>query len=138
VKWVWAPNVFTSGGTAVAFSPYYPGSDVVDGLGLDGYNWGSLDVWQTYTQVFGSSYDAICKLDAVKQVMITETASAELGGNKASWINSAYMQEIPSRTPRVKAVLWFDENKETDWRVDSSSASLTAYRAVAASAAWSG
>src|SRR6186997_860585 len=61
VKWVWGPNVF--GGSAVDFTPYYPGSDVVDVLALDGYNWGSLDVWQTYTQVFGSSYDKLCQLD---------------------------------------------------------------------------
>jgi beta-mannanase len=138
VRWVWAPNVFSPGGTAVDFSPYYPGSDVVDVLGLDGYNWGSLDVWQTYSQVFGSSYDALCRLDAVKPVMVTETATTELGGNKAAWITSAFTQEIPARTPRVKAVIWFDENKETDWRVESSAASLSAFRAVAASAAWSG
>jgi beta-mannanase len=137
VKWVWAANVFSQGGTAVDFSAYYPGSDVVDVLGLDGYNWGSLDVWQTYSQVFGSSYDAICRLDTVKPVMVTETASTELGGNKAAWITSAFTQEIPTRTPRVTAVIWFDENKETEWRVDSSAASLTAYRAVAASTAWS-
>jgi beta-mannanase len=135
-KWVWAPNVFSSSGSAANFAPYYPGSDVVDVLGLDGYNWGSLDVWQTWTQVFGSSYDALCQLDAVKPVMISETASTELGGNKAAWITSAYTREIPSRTPRVKIVIWFDQNKETDWRVESSTASLNAYRAVATSRAW--
>jgi beta-mannanase len=135
-KWVWAPNVFSSGGSAADFTPYYPGSDFVDLLGLDGYNWGSLDVWQSWTQVFGSSYDALCLLDPVKPVIISETASTELGGDKAAWITSAYTSEIPNRTPRVKIVVWFDQNKETDWRVESSTASLNAYRAVATSRAW--
>lgn len=136
VRWVWAPNVFSRYGTAVDFRPYYPGSDVVDVLGLDGYNWGSLDVWQSWSQVFGSSYDALCTLDATLPVMVTETASTELGGDKAAWITGAFTQEIQTRTPRVKAVIWFDKNKETDWRVASSTASLGAYRAVATSVAW--
>jgi Glycosyl hydrolase family 26 len=134
--WVWSPNVFTPSGVAVNFTPYYPGSDEVDALALDGYNWGSLDVWQTWSQVFGSSYDALCTLDAAKMVMIGETASTESGGDKAAWIRSAFTQEIPQRTPRVKIVVWFNENKETDWRVESSSASLSAFSAVATSQAW--
>jgi len=133
VKWVWSPNVR---GGAIDFLSYYPGSDEVDVLGLDGYNWGSLDVWQTWTQVFGASYDELCSLDASKPVMIAETASTEVGGDKAAWIRSAYTQEIPTRTPRVKMVVWFDENKETDWRLESSSASLDAYRSIATSTAW--
>ena len=132
VKWVWGPNV-VAGGSAVDFTPYYPGSDVVDVLGLDGYNWGSLDVWQTYSQVFGPSYDALAKLDPVKPVMIAETASAESGGDKAAWITSAFTSEIAARTPRVKIVVWFDANKETDWRIESSTRSLNAYRAIATS-----
>ncbi|MFL5925375.1 MAG: glycoside hydrolase family 26 protein [Gaiellaceae bacterium] len=135
VKWVWGPNVF-GGGSAVDFTPYYPGSDVVDVLALDGYNWGSLDVWQTYSQVFGPSYDTLAKLDPVKPVLIAETASTESGGDKEAWINSAFTREIAARTPRVKTVVWFDVNKETDWRVESSDVSLGAYRAVATSAAW--
>jgi beta-mannanase len=134
VRWVWSPNVV--GGSAVDFTPYYPGSDVVDVLGLDGYNWGSLDVWQSYSQVFGASYDALARLDPVKTVMIAETASAETGGDKAAWITSAFTREIPQRTPRVKVVVWFDVNKETDWRVESSTRSLDAYRTVAKSTAW--
>jgi hypothetical protein len=136
VKWVWCPNVFVNGGSAVDFTPYYPGSDVVDVLALDGYNWGSLDVWQTYSQVFGSSYDRLAQLDSVKPVMIAETASADSGGNKAQWITSAFTTEVAARTPRVSAIVWFDVNKEADWRVDSSQASLDAYRAVATGGLW--
>jgi len=45
-------------------------------------------------------------------------------------------REIPTRTPRVAIVVWFDVNKETDWRLESSPRALNAYRAVAISSAW--
>jgi beta-mannanase len=134
-EWVWGPNVF-GGGSAVDFTPYYPGSGVVDVLALDGYNWGALDIWQTYSQVFGPSYDVLTKLDPTKPVMIAETASAELGGDKAAWITSAFTREVPTRTPRVSIVVWFNLNKETDWRVESSQQALNAYHSVATSASW--
>jgi hypothetical protein len=45
---------------------------------------------------------------------------------------------VPSRFPRVRAVVWFHEDKETDWRVNSSSAALAAYRKVASSSTYQG
>jgi endoglucanase len=68
-----------------------------------------------------------------KPVIIGEMASSEVGGNKAAWITSAYLRELPARFPRLVAVVWFDEDKETDWRVNSSASALAAYRRVAAS-----
>jgi hypothetical protein len=133
VQWVWAPN----NGPTGTIASYYPGDSYVDFIGLDGYNWGSsLGQWQTFTQVFGPSYAIVTSLSATKPIEITETASAETGGVKSSWITSAFLNEIPASFPRVVAVIWFDENKETDWRVDSSLTSLAAYQQVAASSLW--
>jgi hypothetical protein len=36
--------------------------------------------------------------------------------------------------PNVRAVIWFNENKDLDWRVNSAAASLNAFKKVAASA----
>jgi Fibronectin type III domain/Glycosyl hydrolase family 26 len=135
VTWVWAPNC----GPTATISSYYPGDSWVDVIGLDGYNWGSsLGKWQSFSEVFGSSYDIVSALSATKPVMITETASAEAGGDKAAWITSAYQTEIPTRFPRVTAVIWFNVDKEADWRVESSSAAIGAYQSVVASSAWGG
>lgn len=134
VTWVWAPN----NGPTGTIASYYPGDSWVDVLGIDGYNWGSADVWQTFTQVFGAAYDIVTSLNATKPVVIAETASNQAGGDKAAWITSAYLTEIPTRFPRVTGVIWFDVNKEVDWRIDSSLASLAAYQAVAASSSWGG
>ncbi len=138
VRWVWSPSVF-GGSTGVAdFTPYYPGDDWVDDVGLDGYNWGgalSGQSWQSFSQVVGHSYDALAALTG-RPMMITETASTELGGDKAAWIN-AIASELSS-FPRLRALIWFDRNKETDWRVDSSVAAGDAFRSLAASPLLSG
>ncbi len=143
VRWVWSPNVLgpssSLASAAVApFQPFYPGDRWVDFVGLDGYNWGALRGagWHGFASLFGSSYDALVRL-ADKPVMIAETASAEAGGSKAAWIRS-----IPSvlrkRMPRVRALIWFDRAKETDWQVASSPAAREAFRAVANSLLLSG
>ena len=137
VRWVWSPNVDYGG---ESFSDYYPGDGWVDWTALDGYNWGTLfepNGWQNLDTIFGPSYDILTQLSD-KPTMIAETASAEIGGDKAAWIRSSFLSELPVRMPKVRAVIWFDENKETDWRVDSSPASLAAWRDVVASPLYSG
>jgi beta-mannanase len=143
VRWVWSPNVYTpgaalNGSSAMSFQPFYPGDDWVDFAALDGYNWGALNAsgWRSFAGIFGGSYDALTGLSH-RPVIIAETASTELGGDKAAWID-----EIPttlrSQMPRVRALIWFDREKETDWRVASSRASAAAFRALARNPFFSG
>jgi hypothetical protein len=40
--------------------------------------------------------------------------------------------KLARRFPKVRAVVWFHANKETDWRVNSSAASLSAFRSILA------
>ncbi len=136
VQWVWSPNV--DWGDA-PFSAYFPGDAWVDWVGLDGYNWGTQKQsgWRSLGQVFGSSYDRITRLSD-KPVMIAETAAPERGGDKAAWIRHGFLRDIPNRLPRVRAAVWFDRTKETDWRVNSSSSALAAFREVAASPLYGG
>jgi hypothetical protein len=117
--WVWAPNVGS-------FAAYWPGAAYVDVIALDGYNWGGSE-WQSFAAIFGPSVNAARSLDQDKPIWVTETASAENGGSKADWIRNAYSW---ARANGISAVVWFDLDKETDWRVNSSQASLDAYRAA--------
>ena len=80
--------------------------------------------------MFRGSYDEITALSN-KPLMIAETASTETGGNKADWIRSAFLTEMPTRFPRIASVIWFNSNKETNWRLDSSTAANESYREVA-------
>jgi beta-mannanase len=126
VRWLWAPNVDCGG--ACPFSQFYPGDAWVNWVGLDGYNSGagSKSRWTEFEEEFGPSYEALTRLTG-KPVMIAETASSEAGGDKATWIlNMA--RALETRFTRVRALVWFDRQKEHDWRINSSSASLAAFQ----------
>lgn len=135
VQWVWSPLADTPTSKAV-LERLYPGDDYVDWMALDGYNWGTegpaLQEWRTVAEIFGPSYDKLAGISD-KPMMIAEVASAEGGGNKALWIRDGLLKDVPSRLPRVRAVVWFDSNKIMDWRVNSSPDSLEAYKDVATS-----
>lgn len=137
IRWVWSPNITDGNAKLTPYPDIYPGDGWVDWLGLDGYNWGSLpsgNGWQTFTQVFetlGGSYSKITALSQ-RPLMIAEVASAERNtGDKGNWITSMFGSELAAM-PRIKAVTWFNANKETDWRVNSSASSLAAYKTAAA------
>jgi beta-mannanase len=134
-RWVWSPNVH--GSSSRPFQAYYPGDGWVDDVALDGYNNGTgISYWQSFSQLFSKSYSELAGL-TTKPMMIAETASAEQGGSKAAWIESI-PQTISTLMPRVRAIVWFDRNKETDWRVNSSASSLSAFRNVVQSGFFSG
>jgi hypothetical protein len=134
VRWVWSPNVDYPGATP--FEAMYPGDGYVDWVALDGYNWGMTNgytPWRTFTQVFGGSYARLSRLTN-KPLMIAEMASVEVGApagqSKASWIASALSRELPAAFPRVRAIVWFDQNNGggQDFRIASSAASIGAFR----------
>ncbi len=128
VRWVWSPNVTDQPNTpANAMERYYPGSSYVDVLALDGYNWGtttSWSTWQSYTEIFAQPYARITALGP-QPVWITEIASASQGGDKAAWV--ANMLNT-SAFPRIQALVWFNQNKEADWRIDNSANVIQAAR----------
>lgn len=64
--------------------------------------------------------------------MISEVGSAEQGGNKAAWI-SDFFSRLAAR-PEIRGVIWFNHDKEADWRIQSSDASRIAYAAAVANA----
>ncbi|MBS3694114.1 glycoside hydrolase family 26 protein [Rhodococcus qingshengii] len=119
VKWLWAPNV------PVAEEPrpitaWYPGPEYVDVVGIDGYNWGAGAVghnWVSPSDLFDPSFEQLRALAPGLPLLVSEVGSGELGGSKAEWIEElvAYLDEEPG----VVGFVWFDYDKETDWRLDS-------------------
>jgi hypothetical protein len=136
VEWVFSPNTDCAG--KCPFNRYYPGNRWVDWVALDGYNYSTVDhtPWMSLAQVFGSSYRTLTRLSS-KPVMIGETASAPTGGNKARWISRSFGM-LPRHFKRVRAVVWFDRNKETNWTVNSSPSTLAAWRRVVSSPSYAG
>jgi len=132
VNWMWCVNVTWDGNN---IGQYYPGDDVVDSIGIDGFNYGTTQNyggWQSFSTIFGPSYQFLTR-SYNKPLVIAETASVEFGGDKAGWVSNMLNIELPQKFPRIREVVWFDiikaENgKTTDWRLDSSPSSLAAFQ----------
>jgi hypothetical protein len=131
VLWVWCPD---AGRGEVGLDALYPGDPWVDWVGLDGYNWGANrpeSGWRSFDEVFSDAYAELTALTD-RPLMIAETASSEKGGDKAAWIADAFAA-LPTRFPRVRLLGWFDEARpDGDWPVDTSPASLAAFKAAVA------
>ena len=116
VRFVWSPNNVDVP-SSNALEGYYPGTSYVDVLAVDGYNWGAgtpaFGGWQSFLQVFGRAYDRLRALGP-QPIWIAEVATSADGGDKAAWIRDMFAQ---ARTmDRLQAIVWFNEDKERDWR----------------------
>lgn len=134
VLWVWSPNVTYEGSTLIA--PLYPGDDYVDWVGMVGYFGHGSDIpvaYPTFDQLFGNTLEQLAALSD-KPVLITETGATERGGFKAEWIT--HMLDEIAASDRVLGFIWFDVDKETDWRITSSPESAEAFREAAADPRW--
>lgn len=134
VLFVWSPNTNSVPDTPEnAISVYFPGDDYVDIIGIDGYNWGtsqSWSHWNSFYDTFAKSYKTCTSL-STKPIIIAETGSSEKGGDKAAWIKDTF-NTIYNDFPRIKGLVWFNINKETDWRIESSIASLESFKSIVA------
>ena len=128
VRWVFGPNVTDEPRTeANRLEHYYPGDDVVDLLALSGYNWGDTkpDIgWRSFEEVFRSGYDRLTALGD-QDIWLAEIASAEDGGDKSAWVREMFQT---TRFPAIGAIVWFDEDKEADWRLRSRPEVTQAFR----------
>lgn len=132
VLFVWCPNVAYPGSTP--FADVYPGNP--DLLGLDGYNWGTNplkpDRWRSFDEVFATSLQQLATLAPGKPVWICETASTEIGGDKAAWITDMWASFKSGRYPNLQALVWFDwpipqGTGRMDWPIESSPAAQAAF-----------
>ena len=130
VVWAWCPNNEDAESSPPAMN-YYPGDQYVDWTGIDGYNWGTSDPdfdWQSFGDVFADVYPQLAAKG--KPIIIAEMASDEIGGRKATWINNI-IPTLKNNYPLIKAIVWFDIDKERHWQINSSSSALTAYQKMA-------
>ena len=112
------PNI-----TGNQFDDYYPGDGYVDYVGVDGFNFGNP--WQSFQSIFST---ALSKLASYHKPVYIFSISSAPGTGKASWITNAFGVEV-KKYPIV-GWIWFNQNKEMDWRVNSDSSSLVAFEAV--------
>ena len=121
VIWVWSPNVVSRPGMALA--PYWAGPAYVDWVGPIGYYEWSHGA-ESFDELFGPTLEQIRELTD-RPVLLPETAAPE-GPGKAEHILDL-LENVVSDDDIV-GLLWFDFDKERDWRYDSSPAALRAFR----------
>jgi len=114
VKWVFSIN-WEDLPRDNRFILYYPGSDYVDYIGIDGYNWGNSkhwSKWQSFEQIFKARYEQAAIID--KPIIISEFSSSSSGGDKQAWIKEA-LNSIKNMK-KIKAFVIFNQDKEADWK----------------------
>ena len=130
VRWVWCPNASAfNDGEAQAF---YPGPDFVDWTCADGYNWApgrAGDDYRSFKEIFSGVY--LWAAQQNKPIMVGEFGVQERNpGDKAEWITAA-REAIKTDFPLLKAVVYFDANKDYDWRLTTSDSALGAFKQMA-------
>ena len=132
VVWGWTLMASSFGRSWVG--AYYPGDDVVDWIGADGYNWfGSSFVpdkpWLSFASVYRAFYawgTAHGKPLMAAEYGVLEDRITPNPLRKARWF--AEMREALKRMPQLKAVAYFNA---FEWPFDSSEAATTAFREMA-------
>jgi Glycosyl hydrolase family 26 len=142
IRWLWSPNIDPGNPTYASYASVYPGDRYVDWSGVSGFNWGNVRSgthWTDITSLFRYSIGKLRDVTA-KPIMLTETGSVESGGSKASWIANGFAN-VGLNLPEVRAIVWYqavDTAHGVDWRINTSTSSLAAFRRVATSRNFSG
>jgi mannan endo-1,4-beta-mannosidase len=139
LRWVFNPTADTYAGTTPVHR-IWPGTRYVDVLGLDGFNWGvdrSWGRWRSFPSIFRAQYRNLTALHPRAPVWICEVGSKEprvsdgspvdTTHDKAAWVRQMFAH---TGLRRIKALIWFHAKKERDWRVNSSTGVLNAFRST--------
>jgi mannan endo-1,4-beta-mannosidase len=137
IRWVFNPTADTYRETTDV-RRIWPGHRYVDVLGLDGYNWGTDSGhgrWRGFRDIFHTQYRRLTALDrrlpvwvcefGSKEPLLDDGAPQDSGHSKAAWLSGALAHR---GMPRLQALVYFDADKERDWRVDSSPGALLAFQ----------
>lgn len=113
VIWIWCSNNNSVPNEEwnVAMNAY-PGDDYVDWVGIDGYNFSGTD---SFMSLFAKSYSKMAS-ELAKPVMVAEFATGGEGDKKSVWIQEM-ANDLEQSFPAIRAINWFDINKELDWRL---------------------
>lgn len=135
VSWVWSPNTTSSSKDEWnSFAALYPGDDLVDWVGVSGYNL----YRESPEKLFSPIYQEFATR---KPIMITEIGAVDRGGStKAEWTTLA--AEWVEQHPAIGGMVWFDTDthpgSDEKWAVDTDAKSLAAWVAIGKNARFSG
>ena len=140
VSWVWSPNQVGDASRYPTLSSLYPGDAYVDWTALSVYNkygtWlGPLPAADASGQEswLQNSYQGVVNAAPSKPMMLAEWGSYEAGDGgtkKAAWFKDALGTQIQSNFPKVKAVVYYNDdgpNNNETLPIESSSLAQSAF-----------
>ncbi len=124
---------------------WYPGDDVVDAIAVDTYNWFTCrasvkNPWNSLAALIAGQ-KAFGALHPDKPLWVTEYATVEdpaQPGRRAQWLSDAQDLFKQPGYEQYVGLLYFDLNKQCDWRVENDTPSLTAMQSMAFDPFYSG
>jgi hypothetical protein len=124
VIWVWSPNARWNKTTG-NLAQLYPGDDYVDWVGATGYyGTGAWSRYSSFDAIFGPTIAEI-RTFSRRPLVVTETGASDAGGRKADWIRETF-RALPKHRDLI-GLIWFEVDKEMDWRIVSSRAASAAF-----------
>ena len=134
LRFVWCPNVRAPVWGGNPLRNFYPGDDVVDILGLDGYAGYRTSTPFTFNIVFDAAVDEICAIHASKPLWLCEWGMDAWDysvAEKERFFDAAIASFKSQRYSRVKASLYFHSTQEGyRWKVDDPVACLDNYKGM--------
>ncbi|MDX1448855.1 MAG: S-layer homology domain-containing protein [Acidimicrobiia bacterium] len=114
VRWVFAPNGWSVPPHSMA--DYYPGDDIVDIVGVSAYNFGALvDFWTPVEWAISAVLREVETFAPDKPYILAQVGSSTAGGDRDAWL--AEMFRVGIRHPNVVGLVYFNFDKETDWKI---------------------
>lgn len=143
VRWVFAPNGWSQD-SVHRFENYYPRNAQVDVVAFSAYNWGfcansSWKHWSSPQEVYEPYIQRMRSLAPDKPIFIAQTATTSntQTGAKSSakdrWFRDSYTYLANNG---VRAILYFNINKECDWALYSSNSKSIGYQQAVANPAF--
>ncbi|KAG1663506.1 Endoglucanase H [Nymphon striatum] len=136
LQWVWCASA-TSTDDYDDLTVYYPGDDLVDWTSLDGFNRGSnysFSSWRSFDEIFSYAYTTLVNNYPDKPIILAEVGSAEpsdlpnpeweqygddsdASNSKEEWVSDMF-NRIRQDYPAIRAISWFNNNKELSWALN--------------------
>ncbi|MFA9391573.1 MAG: T9SS type A sorting domain-containing protein [Prolixibacteraceae bacterium] len=125
--WAWSPNVGNGAKNNQDVLEYWPGDNYVDWIAIDGYDWNTTWGGGSFSQIYGPIYTKMVNNFPGLPIMVGEFSTAKTGIAKAEWVTAFFNQWL-NDFPQIKAINWFNIDKEADWRFNSDAKTLEAFR----------
>ena len=127
VRWVWSPNIVDNASSAAELQSFYPGSEYVNVVGIDGYSYPAAGC-ASGQALFGRTLSYIDTFAKQMPIMIAETSLASTCPKRASLATTLFDWARSQRS--IVGVTLFDHPGSPDYQIDTDNATISAIKSA--------